>query len=217
MSQPWASTASASLGGDRGVVTLVEGTAFAISSPSGDLEPGFPHGLFFRDTRFLSELCLRVNGHWPEPLAVSTLDPFSGVFVLRDQPIAGLADSALMVFRTRHVGRGMREDVTIRNFGVDPASCVLELTVDADFADLFAVKEGRIESSGEIAVQVVERRITWRYRSGRFSRGVHLDLGPGAHTAPGRVAYDVVVPPGEEWSTSLQVTPVVEGEVVTPR
>src|SRR5213595_668261 len=107
MSQPWASTASASLGGDRGVVTLVEGTAFAISSPSGDLEPGFPHGLFFRDTRFLSELRLRVNGQWPEPLAATTLDPFSAAFVLRDHPRAGLADSPLMVFRNRYVGRGM--------------------------------------------------------------------------------------------------------------
>jgi hypothetical protein len=101
MSQPWASTASAPLGGDRDVVTLVEETAFAISSTAGDVLPGFPHGLFFRDTRFLSELCLQVNGHWPEPLTATTLDPFSAVFALRDQPTPGLADSALMLFRTR--------------------------------------------------------------------------------------------------------------------
>src|SRR5215213_643074 len=210
MSQPWTSPSSASLERDGGVVTLVEGTAFAISSPAGDVEPGLPHGLFFRDTRFLSELRLRVNGHWPEPLAASTLDPFTAVFVLRDQPTPGLADSVLMVFRTRYVGRGMREDVVVRNYGLDPAPCALELFVDADFADLFAVKEGRIESSGVIDVEVAERRLTWRYRHGRFSRGVHLDLGESGTVTPGGVAYEVVVPPGGEWSTCFQVTPVIE-------
>ena len=50
-----------------GIVTLVEGPAFAISLASGDMEAGFPHGVFYRDTRFLSELCLRVNGDGPNP------------------------------------------------------------------------------------------------------------------------------------------------------
>ena len=116
-------TASATLGGDGGVVTLVEGPAFAISLPSGDMLPGFPHGVFFRDTRFLSELRLRVNGQWPEPLAATTIDPFSAAFVLRDQPQAGLADSHLMVFRNRYVGRGHAR----RHHGAQlrPRACVL--------------------------------------------------------------------------------------------
>src|SRR6185436_2245349 len=139
MSQPWTSAASASLRDGGSAVTLVEGPAFAISHASGDMEPGFPHGLFFRDTRFLSELRLRVNGHWPEPLAAATPDPFSAAFVLRDLPSAGLADSALVVYRNRYVGRGMREDITVRNFGLDPSFCSLELAVAADFADLFEV------------------------------------------------------------------------------
>src|SRR4030081_1520308 len=154
MSQPWTMTASASLGGDGsggGVVTLVEGPAFSISLPSGDMLPGFPHGLFFRDTRFLSELRLRVNGQWPEPLAATTLDPFSAAFVLRDQPRAGEADSRLMVFRNRYVGRGMREDITVRNYGPEPAFCALEFLIDADFADLFEVKESRIEKVGDLS------------------------------------------------------------------
>ena len=152
-------TASASLGGDGGVVTLVEGPAFAISLPSGDMLPGFPHGLFFRDTRFLSELRLRVNGQWPEPLAATTTDPFSAAFVLRDQPQPGLADSHLMMFRNRYVGRGMREDITVRNYGLEPAFCALELLIDADFADLFEVKESRIEKSGDLSASVGRRPV----------------------------------------------------------
>src|SRR5262245_31984565 len=130
-------TASPTLGGDGGTVTLVEGPAFAISLPSGDMVPGFPHGLFFRDTRFLSELRVRLNRQWPEPLTATSIDPFSAAFVLRDLPRPGLADSHLVVLRHRYVGRGMREDVTVRNYGQEPAFCAVEFLVDADFADLF--------------------------------------------------------------------------------
>jgi glycogen debranching enzyme len=216
MSQPWASAASASLGGGRGIVTLVEGPAFAISAASGDFEPGFAHGLFFRDMRFLSELCLRVNGGWPEPLAASAIEPFSAAFVLRDQPHPGVADSTLAVFRTRYVGNGMREDLVVRNFGNEAARCQLELAVDADFADLFEVKEGRIGPTGERSVEVSERRITWRARRGSASHAAHLDVFAPAAISPRLVTYDVVVPAGDMWSTCLQVTPVVHEEEFAP-
>jgi glycogen debranching enzyme len=217
MSQPWTMTASASLLSDSGAITLVEGPAFSISLPSGDMQPGFPHGLFFRDTRFLSELLLRVNGQWPEPLAATTLDPFSAAFVLRDHPRAGLADSALMVFRNRYVGRGMREDVTVRNYGLEPAFCSLEFSVAADFADLFEVKEGRVEKVGDLSVHVGGRRITWSYRRGHFSRGAHLDFSEPPKLSQTHAVYEVIVPAGGEWSTCLQLTPVVDDEEITPR
>ena len=37
-----------------GAVTLVEGSSFCISLPNGDIQPGYPHGLFVQDTRVLS-------------------------------------------------------------------------------------------------------------------------------------------------------------------
>jgi len=54
--EPWTTSASASLGGADGIVTLVEGSAFCISSRTGEIDPVHPQGLFFRDTRFLSEM-----------------------------------------------------------------------------------------------------------------------------------------------------------------
>src|SRR4051812_16683893 len=217
MSQPWTSPASASLGPERGVVTLVEGPAFAISLPSGDIEPGVPHGVFFRDTRFLSELRLRVNGRWPEPLAARTIDPFSASFVLRDLPRPGLADSALLVFRHRYVGRGMREDIRVCNYGTESAYCSLEITVGSDFADLFEVKEGRVEKAGDTTVHVGERSLTWQYRRGHFSRGSRVDFSEPPVLSQTHAVYEMLVPPGGEWSTCLQLTPLVDGEDVMPR
>ena len=217
MSVPWTMTASATLGGDGGVVTLVEGPAFAISLPSGDMLPGFPHGVFFRDTRFLSELRLRVNGQWPEPLAATTIDPFSAAFVLRDQPQAGLADSHLMVFRNRYVGRGMREDITLRNYGLEPAFCALEFLIDADFADLFEVKESRIEKVGDLSASAEGSRLSWTYRRGRFTRGAHLDFSVEPQLSTKHAVFEVIVPATGQWSVCLQLTPVIDDEEVTPR
>ena len=56
-------------------VTLVEGSAFAISDSLGNMTPGSPQGLFFRDSRFLSRLELRLNGSYAEPLAGTAAMP----------------------------------------------------------------------------------------------------------------------------------------------
>ena len=123
---------------------------------------GFPHGVFFRDTRFLSELCLRVNGEWPEPLAATTTDPFSAAFVLRAQPRAGRGrlgphDLPPPLRRPRHA-RGHRR-AQLR-----PRAGVLRARADAsgaDFADLFEVKEGRVEKVGHLETDVDRNRLSW--------------------------------------------------------
>src|ERR1041385_2240611 len=161
MVSPWTSSASASLTGTGGIVTLVEGSAFCISGRTGNMHPHSPEGLFFRDTRFVSQLELRVNGQVPEPLAANTPDPFSGVFVLREPPAPGRPDSHLLMFRHRYVGRGMREDIVIHNFGEEPAFCSIEITIDCDFADLFEVKEGRVARAGEFTVESHKARLSF--------------------------------------------------------
>src|SRR5690242_13000800 len=132
MPEPWTTSASASIGA-AGIVTLVEGSAFCISSSDGAMDATRPQGLFFRDTRFLSGLHCTLNGQAPEALASTTPDPFSGVFVLRGHPAQGRADSHLVLYRRRYVGRGMREDFEIENFGEEAAFCALELVLEADF------------------------------------------------------------------------------------
>ena len=76
VADPWTFVGeSPSLGPAGGTVTLVEGSSFCISGRSGDMAPGSPQGLFFRDTRFLSRFELRVNGQAPEPLAADDPRP----------------------------------------------------------------------------------------------------------------------------------------------
>ena len=203
MADPWnVAGESAALGSPGSTITLVEGSAFCISDGNGDIRPGSPQGLFFRDTRLVSVLQLRVNGAPPEPLAGTSTDPFAAVFVARS--------GDLLVLRRRYIGRGMREDVVVRNFRAEAAFCAIELRIETDFADLFEVKEGRVSLEGERSSESSGNGTIHRIRRGGIRRGVRISFPEGDR-------FEVVIPPHGEWSTCLQVTPIIEDEEIQPR
>jgi len=200
-----------------GAVTLVQGSAFCISGRSGDIGTGPAQGLFFRDTRFISHWELKVNGGHPEPLAADSTDPFSATFVLRAQPTPGRADSTLMVFRYRYVGRGMREDLVVFNYGEEPAYCSVELEFAADFADLFRVKEGRDGPEGDVAVVSDRSGILFQHRKGALRKGARLTFREPPGGRGNQATWEVIVPARGHWSTCLQLTPIIEDEEIEPR
>src|SRR3954451_15025914 len=206
-----------------GAVTLVEGSSFCICTPGGDLNGAGPHGVFFRDTRILSRWDLRVDGETPEPLAVMTPEPYRGTFLGRLPRRSGRTDTNLLVERDRRGGQGAREDIVIRNSGGEPAACTVTVTVEADFADLFEVKEGRVQTCGERRVQGQGEQLVFDQRWRANHRGAVV-LAPGgsldafssvAHSA-GSIRYEIVVPARGRWTASLLVQPVVDGEGVEP-
>src|SRR5947209_331640 len=217
MAEPWTYAGEVPMLGTAGTVTLVEGSAFCISGRSGDMHPNLPQGLFFRDTRFLSRLELRVNGQAPEALEAEPLDPFSATFALRTRPRAGRADSPLLLFRHRYVGRGMREDIVIRNYGDEPSYCSLELLFDTDFADLFHVKEGRFDADISPALEPSGDDILFRYQRGLTKRGVRISFSQPVQLAANLATFEVIVPPQESWTVCVQLAPIIDNEEIEPR
>ena len=218
MTDPWTFTgASPSLGPLGASVTLVEGPAFCISGPSGDLLPDSPQGLFFRDTRFLSRFDVRVNRQLPEPLSAERTSPFAATFVLRSRPRSGHADSAVLLFRYRYVGRGLREDVVVFNYGEEAAYCSIELGFNADFADLFEVKEGRGRQEGEVMTESADATIVFRHRRGAIRKGVRISMAGTPHLSANLASFEVIVPARGQWRTCVQVTPLIEDEEIEPR
>ena len=130
-----------------GAVTLVEGSCFCISLANGDIRSEYPHGLFVQDTRILSGWTPTLKDQPLEPLAVQTKEPFRALFVARISRRDGYADSSLIVERLGEVGAGIQEQITVRNYSLEPEECVVTLNIQADFADLFEVKEARIPAA----------------------------------------------------------------------
>jgi glycogen debranching enzyme len=217
MADQWTSPASVSTGGPGQRVTLVEGSAFVISSTGGEISPEAPEGLFFRDTRFLSRLAMRVNGEPVEALASAVPDPYSATFVSRARPRPGLADSPVMIERRRYVGRGMREDVLVRNFGAEPAYCALEVLYGADFADLFAVKEGRVPPGDDSAPDHDGSAVVFRHKSGSHRRSLRVSFSE-APVLDGQIArWEAIIPSKGTWSVCQQFSCGIDGEEIEPR
>jgi glycogen debranching enzyme len=203
-----ADTAAGPLG--AGTVTLVEGSSFCISLPNGDIRPEHPHGLFVQDTRILSGWILTVNGQPLEPLAAETKEPYRALFAGRVPRSDGYADSPLIVQRLREVGAGIQEQVTVRNFSLNPVECVIALTVEADFADLFEVKEARVQRRWDETRQADGGALTiWAVW--QDVRKIVVIQAPGADITSDALTYRVTVPPHGHWSTALTAMPSTEG------
>ncbi|WP_427005517.1 glycogen debranching N-terminal domain-containing protein [Pseudarthrobacter sp. H2] len=202
-----ADTAAGPLG--AGAVTLVEGSSFCISLANGDIHPEYPHGVFVLDTRVLSGWSLTINGQPLEPLAAETKEPYRGLFAGRVPRLDGYADSPLIVERLREVGAGIQEQVTVRNYSLEPAECVVSLKVEADFADLFEVKEARIQRRWDETRHVDGDAVTIRALWQEVRKGVTVHA-PGADVTPEALTYRVSVPPHGHWSTVLTVVPGTE-------
>ncbi len=193
-----------------GSVTLVEGSSFCISSPNGDIQPSHPHGVFVQDTRILSSWGLTINGQSLEPLAAETKEPYRALFVGRVPRTDGYADSPLIVERLREVGAGLLEQITIRNYSLSPVECLIQLIVEADFADVFEVKEARIERRWDETRRPDGNSLTIQAVWEGVSKGVVI-TAVGAEIEGGVLRYHAVVEPGGDWKTVLKAIPSGEG------
>ncbi|MET3205049.1 UNVERIFIED_ORG: glycogen debranching enzyme [Arthrobacter sp. UYEF13] len=191
-------------------VTLVEGSSFCISLPNGDIHPEHPHGLFVQDTRILSKWSLTINGQQLEPLTAETKEPYRALFAGRVPRSDGYADSPLIVERLREVGAGIQEQVTVRNFSLAPVQCLISLTVEADFADLFEVKEARIQRHWDERRQAAAGVLTIRALWQDVRKGVVIQA-PGAHVALDAITYRTSIAAHGQWSTTLTAVPGMEG------
>jgi glycogen debranching enzyme len=194
-----------------GLVTLVEGSSFCVAGRSADIDPGGSQGLYFLDTRLASRLQLRVSDLPVEPLSVQTEDPFSATHIGRCQPRRGVADTPFVVTRSRYVGRGMREDIEIHNYGAEPDEITVSILADVDFADLFAVKGGRPEPGRERSVTVREEAFHFVTREEpRLDVSVSFDRAPD-RMEPGVASWRVAVGPGESWDLCVEVAVWLDG------
>lgn len=198
---PWTFSAASPPGpADGALVTLVDGSTFAVSDRAGDINGADVEGLFLSDTRILDRLVVTIDGSRIEPLSVIPNGPFSATFVGRTSPVAGHADSPLSVIRRRHVGRGIREDLEIRNHSAHPVEIRVEVEAGSDFASLFDVKSGRARH----AVAAIGMQVRNGVRLSSPDGAIHTQLRH--HPAPNSSqGWDVIIPRRSEWQLCTEI------------
>lgn len=217
---PWArADEPVPLGDSSGLVMLVEGQAFCVSGRSGDITPGTPQGLFIADSRIVSSLRLSIDGEPLEPLGVAVDGSFGATMVGRIRPRAGRPQTDVLVLRRRYVGMGLREDIEVRNYGSESLSCPVVVEVDGDFADLFAVKEGRVSHEGRRSVEVDGDQVLIGWTLGEASRTAIIRFcGPNLSVEPHRATWaNLVIEPHQVITLCFDVSLVVGDRPVISR
>ena len=108
--------------------------------------------------------------------------------------------------RQRLVDHVWIEEITLTNHLHTTSRVQVTLEIDTDFADLFEVKDG------VVAVRPVSREhsdhtLTFSYTHGEFERSVTIASSEPIAIVPTGLGFALELDPGEQWSTTLTITP----------
>jgi glycogen debranching enzyme len=192
-------------------VIILDGCTFLCSDARGDVEAEEAEGLFYEDVRHLSGWRLRVNGRPIELLTTRRVDYHSARVV--GAGADGDGDGAapgLSVRRDRFVSEGVHEDVLIENLGVGPRRVVVELSFEADFADVMEAQAGNAGDARRWE-EVRTRSVTlWGDRDG-YQRGTALTFSRAGRVTRDRVRFELLLGPRRSWALCVDMTPIVDG------
>jgi glycogen debranching enzyme len=188
-------------------LSVLDGSTFAVGDRLGDIraDEGREHGFFSEDTRFISRWVLRVGESPLELLSLDQSEPFDAQFILT--PMVGPKEQApCSIVRHRLVDHVWIEQITVTNHLHETSELDLRLEVDADFADLFEVKDGAV-AERTVTYSNDGGALTLAYRHAEFRRSVTIAASsPAAITRDG-FAYSLTLGPREQWSTTFTLTP----------
>jgi glycogen debranching enzyme len=192
-----------------GLVQILDGNTFVVTDRRGDIEASLtdPTGLFSYDTRFLSKWVLSVNGNRLNPLSIDDLNYFETRFFLVPGTGTVYVDSKLSVIRTRAVGGGFHEDLTILNHDDEPVSLTIRIDAGCDFADLFEVKDA-LEKKGKYVTRIRDGVLVLRYERDTFVRTTAISSSAPARMDKAGLTFKVRIEPHGAWATELDVVTV---------
>jgi glycogen debranching enzyme len=206
--------ATSSLADDRTRV-LKWGETFAVFNRLGDVEAiGVgEQGLYYRGTRYLSRLVLRMGDKMPQLLrstlqsdnAFLTLDMMNPD-VYRDGGLL-LRRGSVHLFRSKFLWQDVGYDrLRLANFHSYPIETSISLEFAADYADIFQVRGTKRDRMGEMLPAIVENdQVVLSYRGlDGVLRRTRLQFSPVPEELSERsVRFRVALDPKEECAISM--------------
>ncbi len=194
-------------------LTINIGECVLITESDGQVHQPSERGLFYRDTRLISQWSIEVDGHPWQLLSSAATAHFAAQIVMtnRQLPTDGAAIPAgsisLTVSRLLGLG-GMRETLTLRNHNRVPVRLALTVRLACDFADIFDVKSKRLVSRGDTVTvwSATDHGLETVHTNGPFRRGLSLSASEGAPKPvlrDGALSFVVAMQAQASWQTDL--------------
>jgi glycogen debranching enzyme len=197
-------------------VVLLEGNRFYVAGPSGDAGSG-SEGLYADDVRVLSRWRVEVDGQRPEVLGGGEDGAHFAWSVYGRIGGAGRLGSRRQL---RISDAGLRDTLTVTNYGRAVSRVLVRYAFDADFADLLEVKRRELGKPGLLfadGVPPVDSASRWTgpatvlltASGGGWASGVEVSFSPGGVPGDGEMVFEVEVP--SRGSRTVQARVVLGG------
>src|SRR6266511_1054391 len=207
--------------------SIKEGEMFLFADAAGNLdaEEAIGAGLYYKDTRFLSDYVLTVDGRSALLLSTSADRPYVSHVDLANQDLAGPEGSigavqgTINIRRTRVIQNRLYERIRIKNYNATKVTMTIGLTFGSDFADIFEVRGLKRGQRGKLALPKADRRSAVLAYIGqddvfRETR-ISFELEPSmVEVAAGKVhvQWRLELAPSQTEVIALRVEPRVGGE-----
>jgi glycogen debranching enzyme len=194
---------------------LKHGACFAVLDAFGDAQAAAPaaEGVFFEDTRYVSQLLLTIDGHRPLLLSSTVSEDNAMLAVdltnpdLTEDGQVRLSRNSVHLLGTTTLGEdALFLRLELRNFDRDPARFCLALHFDADFVDMFEVRGTVRRRRGQrLPDEQIAGAQVLAYRGlDNVVRRTRFEFDPEPDRAEPRAAHwEVELPPGGRRSLQL--------------
>ena len=159
--------------------------------------------------RHLSTWKLMVDGEPLRLLTSRTLDYYSArIYSTLARASVG-RNPVISVRRDRFVSDGIHEDLLIENHSALSQVVRVEIEFDADFADIFDVKDSA-PKLGTRRFEVGDGNVTLRYQRGGFARGTVVTFSQPCGLNQGTAKFDLELGPRQKWQTCIDISCIVD-------
>jgi glycogen debranching enzyme len=196
-------------------ITIHQGQTVLVTEPDGQITWPSEKGLYFLDTRVISNWAIYANGEPWELLNGGPVYYDAARIFLTNRAIptedGTILPRTLGLTISRSIGGGLHEDLDITNNSMKPVRFQLEVAFRCDFADVFEVKSGHILRRGQITTEwsAGRQQVRTVYSNRDFHRAVTTSVArpsSKAVSANGRLSFDVALQPSEAWHVCLLYT-----------
>ena len=193
-------------------IAIHQGQTVLVTDPDGTITWPSEKGLYFLDTRIISNWAIYANGEPWQLLNGGPINYYAARIFLTNKSIltedGQIPPRTLGLTISRSLSGGLHEDLDITNNSMKPVRFQLEVAFRCDFADIFEVKSGHIVRRGKIATEWSEQdqRVRTVYSNRDFRRAVTTSVVRAprkAVSANGRLSFEVVLQPMEIWHACL--------------
>src|SRR5271169_926570 len=196
-------------------IAIHQGQTVLVTDPDGTIAWPSEKGLYFLDTRIVSNWAIYANGEPWQLLNGGPINYYAARIFLTNKSIltedGQIPPRTLGLTISRSLSGGMHEDLDVTNNSMKPVRFQLEIALRCDFADIFEVKSGRIVRRGRITTEWSEphQHLRTTYLNADFSRAVTISPAHSptkAVYANGRLSFEVALKPGEPWHCCVLYT-----------